>query len=336
MKNISITFIALTLISIQSVFSQSFFRSKKQNSITIPKVIDIRVDTALKLQQNDNLYLSRIAELPDEYDTENFYDEEEDDESTGGGYLSPEEISSEELAIDSAWFKMFDYYSVWDSKNVNPYGIDGKSFHDTLNIVLYDSMNSWASPINSQTVTSKFGFRRYRWHYGTDLKLNVGDSVSSVFDGIVRIAKYDRRGYGNYVLIRHNNGLETLYGHLSKTNVVVGQVVKAGEVIGLGGNTGRSTGPHLHFEVRYQGNPIDPVHLFDFETASLNSDQFTLTPSHFSYLKEVKKVRFHKIRRGDTLSEISKRYGVSMTKICRLNNISKRTTLRVGRKLRVY
>lgn len=336
MKNILITFIAIAFTSFQSVYGQGIFKKKNQNTVSIPEIIDIRADTVLKLEVNPSLFLSSISELPEEYDAEDFFEGEEEDEATGGGYLSPEEITSAELAIDSAWFKMVDYFSVWDSKNVNPYGIDGKSFKDTVNIVLYDSINKWATPLQNGAITSKFGFRKYRWHYGTDLKLNIGDSIHSVFDGIVRIAKFDRRGYGNYVLIRHNNGLETLYGHLSKTNVVVGQVVKAGELIGLGGNTGRSTGPHLHFEVRYQGNAIDPMYLFDFQTASLNTEEFTLTPDHFRYLSEVKKVRYHKIRRGDTLGGISKRYGISTSKLCKLNNISKRTTLRVGKKLRVY
>jgi murein DD-endopeptidase MepM/ murein hydrolase activator NlpD len=349
MKHLSITLIAISLITIQSALSQSI-STKKSNSnsvskVVIPEIKNIRVDTALKLETNQNPYISRVSELPDEYESDEAYSEEETDEegeATGGGYLSPEEINTAELTIDSAWFKMADYYTVWDSKKVNPYGIDGKLFKDTLKIVLFDSITKWSSPITHTAITSNFGFRKYRWHYGTDLKLNIGDSVNAVFDGIVRMAKFDRRGYGNYVLIRHNNGLETLYGHLSKTNVVVGQVVKAGDVIGLGGNTGRSSGPHLHFEVRYQGNAIDPYTLFNFEQDSLfTANEFTLTPSHFKYLSEAKAKRsvaagrYHKVRRGDTLSGISRKYGVPTARLCKINRISKRTPLKVGRRLRV-
>ena len=155
------------------------------------------------------------------------------------------------------------------------------------------------------------------------------------FDGIVRIAQYDRYGYGHYILVRHYNGLETLYGHFKKRLARVGDVVKAGDVIGLGGNTGRSTAPHLHFEVRYEGNAIDPADLFDFQNDSLLSDQLSITPATFAYLAEARKIRYHRIRRGDTLSHISYRYGVSISKICRLNGISRKTILRVGRRLRI-
>ena len=343
MKNLSVTIIAFTLFSIQSAISQSVLGKKKNSNsiskVVIPEVKNIRVDTVLKLETNENPYISRVSELPEEYEGEEFYGEEEEEgEATGGGYLSPEEITTAELSIDSVWFKMADYYSVWDSKKVNPYGIDAKTFKDTLKIVLFDSTTRWSTPIRSAAITSNFGFRKYRWHYGTDLKLDIGDSVTSVFDGIVRIAKFDRKGYGNYVLIRHNNGLETLYGHLSKTNVVVGQVVKAGEVIGLGGNTGRSSGPHLHFEVRYQGNAIDPYNLFNFQNDTLfTSNEFVLTPNHFKYLNEakVKRVQYHKVRRGDTLSGISRRYGTTTARLCKVNRISKRTPLKVGRRLRI-
>jgi murein DD-endopeptidase MepM/ murein hydrolase activator NlpD len=348
MKHLSVTLIAVSLFTIQSAISQSISTNKSNSNsvskVVIPEIKNIRVDTALKLETNQNPYISRVSELPDEYESDMDSEEETEieGEATGGGYLSPEEINKAELAIDSAWFKMADYYSIWDSKAVNPYGIDGKLFKDTLKIVLFDSASKWSAPIRNTAITSNFGFRTYRWHYGTDLRLNVGDSVTAVFDGIVRMAKFDRRGYGNYVLIRHNNGLETLYGHLSKTNVVVGQVVKAGEAIGLGGNTGRSSGPHLHFEVRYQGNAIDPYVLFNFENDTLfTSNEFTLTPSHFKYLTEAKakrKVtsgRYHKVRRGDTLSGLSRKYGVSTAKLCKLNRISKRTPLKVGRKVRI-
>src|SRR5690606_35983628 len=127
-----------------------------------------------------------------------------------------------------------------------------------------------------------------RWHYGTDLKLDTGDTVVAAFDGIVRIAQYDRLGYGHYILLRHYNGLETLYGHLSAYSVKVGDLVKAGEMIGLGGSTGRSSGPHLHYEVRYQGIAINSDDLYNFMDFSLRVDTLLITSNNFSYLNEAR------------------------------------------------
>ncbi|MEQ9288039.1 MAG: peptidoglycan DD-metalloendopeptidase family protein [Cyclobacteriaceae bacterium] len=251
-------------------------------------------------------------------------------------YNVPVQVS-EQLMIDSVWVTLNEYYSIWDSKKVNPYDLDGEKFSDTLNIPLHYSNPdlSWTIPISQGHITSPFGLRRWRWHYGTDLRLNTGDSVKVAFDGIVRVAHYDRYGYGHYVLVRHYNGLETLYGHFKKRLVGVGDVVRSGDVIGLGGSTGRSSGPHLHFEVRYQGNAIDPTEIFDFSNDSLLADSLTITPKTFAYLKEARKIRYHRIRSGDTLSHISYRYGISISQICRLNGISRKTILRVGRRLRL-
>lgn len=260
----------------------------------------------------------------------------EDTSSASEGELSVVEVS-EQLRIDSVWITIAEYYAIWDSRTVNPYKIDGAKFKDTLDIALYDSLAGfgWSMPLSGCNITSEFGMRHSRWHYGTDLKLQTGDPVLACFDGIVRIAKYDRNGYGNYVMLRHYNGLETLYGHLSATHVEVGQLVKAGQPIGLGGSTGRSTGPHLHFEVRYEGNAIDPEDVYDFSSNTLHSKLFTLMPSHFQYLKIARQVYYHKIRPGDTLGAISRKYRVSVSTICRLNGISTRTVLRVGRRLRI-
>lgn len=112
-------------------------------------------------------------------------------------------------------------------------------------------------------------------HNGLDLKVNIGDTIVSAFDGKVRIVKYERRGYGKYVVIRHDNGLETIYGHLSKQLVEENQLVKAGEPIGLGGNTGRSTGSHLHFETRFLGIAINPIYMFDFPKQDIVADTYT-------------------------------------------------------------
>ncbi|BDD03568.1 peptidoglycan DD-metalloendopeptidase family protein [Aureibacter tunicatorum] len=244
---------------------------------------------------------------------------------------------SEQLKIDDVWVNSFQYYSIWNEWSVDPYHMDLKNFSDTLRLPLYDSKKGehWAYPMKPSKVTSDFGMRNYQWHYGIDLRLNTGDPIYAAFDGIVRMARYNRGGYGYYVVLRHKNGLETIYAHLSKYVVKIGQEVKAGEMIGKGGSTGRSTGPHLHFEVRYNGIAIDPNALFNFEDYVLLRDKMVITPETFAYMKEIRKVVHHRIRSGDTLSRISRRYSTSISKICKLNGISRNTILRVGRKLRV-
>ncbi|WP_338768152.1 M23 family metallopeptidase [Bernardetia sp. ABR2-2B] len=264
-------------------------------------------------------------------------------------------LISEEVAIDCVWITMRQYYKVWDSNMVNPYGIDASKFRDTVQIALYDSAKNqyWSPPMASNRINSNFGYRRYRWHHGTDLDLDTGDPIYAVFDGVIRVKKYGR-GFGNHIVIRHNNGLETVYGHLSATNVEIGDNVKAGQMIGKGGSTGRSTGPHLHFEMRYEGNSIDPATIFDFEKNEIKLKDFELTAANFKHLgarvntththeddgdedgdTSVRRVIYHKIKSGDSLWKISRQYGVTISSICKLNNISTRSNLRLGRRLRV-
>ncbi len=244
---------------------------------------------------------------------------------------------SEQVLIDSIWVTAFEYYSSWDSKKINIYDFNPKEFKDTVQIKLFDPFfgTDWKMPLEETHITSEFGFRRYRWHHGTDLKLNIGDPVYSSFDGIVRIRSYDRNGYGYYVVVRHKNGLETLYGHLSKFRVEIGQEVKAGELIGLGGNTGRSTGPHLHFEIRYQGLSINPTEVFDFNLASIKGQYYDITSSSFDHVVKTQEAIYHKVRSGETLSSIARRYGVRVSTLTRLNGISTNSILKVGRRLRV-
>jgi murein DD-endopeptidase MepM/ murein hydrolase activator NlpD len=120
-------------------------------------------------------------------------------------------------------------------------------------------LRNFTMPTDSKQVTSVYGQRWGRLHAGLDIKVYIGDTIRAAFDGKVRIVKYDARGYGKFVVIRHPNGLETYYGHLSKQLVKENQDVKSGEPIGLGGNTGRSTGSHLHFETRLCGISINPA-----------------------------------------------------------------------------
>ncbi|MBV6403654.1 MAG: peptidoglycan DD-metalloendopeptidase family protein [Flavobacteriales bacterium] len=181
-------------------------------------------------------------------------------------------------------------------------------------------------------ITSPFGPRHGRMHYGVDLKLQTGDPVVAGFPGMVRIAQY-HRSFGNVVVIRHANGLETLYAHLSRISVDVGQMVEAGERIGLGGNTGRSTGSHLHFEVRYLGRPIDPARVFDLTEGVLTASTLRLDASVFELPKAAASA-YYRVKRGDTLSSIARRHGTTVARLCKLNRLSTRSILRVGQRIR--
>ncbi|HKL40549.1 MAG TPA: M23 family metallopeptidase [Cryomorphaceae bacterium] len=226
----------------------------------------------------------------------------------------------------------YDTYCSWNTDRVHPYKNDLRFMTDTVLLVLAPDSCDFVSPYTGRK-TSDFGYRRYRYHYGVDIKLYQGEEVKSAFEGVVRIAQYDG-DYGKVVVVRHHNGLETLYAHLSKLNVKEGDKVEAGDVVGLGGSTGRSTGSHLHFEARYKGEPIDPNALIEWETGYLCHDTLAVNQEHFEYLVEVRKRKYHKIRSGDTLSGIARRYGTSIRNICQLNGIRSTTTLRIGKTLR--
>jgi len=261
---------------------------------------------------------------------------------------------ADEVLIDTSWVRVAGYYSIWDTHNINPYRVDGRRIRDTLVIHLTDSERQRFArmPLTTTPITSGFTYRWGRWHYGVDLDLETGDSVRAVFDGVMRISKWDGGGYGNYLLVRHYNGLETIYGHLSKPLVKVGTFVKAGQVIGLGGSTGRSTGSHLHFEVRYEGNPINPTVVYDFPDYKLKSETFRITSSLFSYYsralrrsrgaaaervrepRAARQTALHRVRSGDTLSEIADRYGVRVSALKKLNPKLK-GKIQPGQKLRV-
>ncbi len=243
---------------------------------------------------------------------------------------------SEELQIDCVWVTAREYYAIWDSRYPNPYGRDAAQFRDTVHIALYNIPEGelWASPLETTLQTSGFGPRWGRFHQGVDLNLQIGTPILTAFDGIIRISAFDR-GYGNYVVVRHKNGLETLYAHMSARKVEVGQIVKAGQIIGLGGSTGYSTGPHLHFEVRYEGNTFNPLHIYDFsKPEQLIIDKFDLMPHHFNHLgNQIRKNIVHKVNPGETLSIISAKYNVSITALAKLNRLSENSELAVGQTL---
>lgn len=230
------------------------------------------------------------------------------------------------------------YGDNWDTRWVDPFRADKDvTFPDSCAI----DCSSFIIPIDSQLkVTSKYGPRRRRMHRGIDLKVQVGDTIRAAFDGKVRIRNFERRGYGNYLVVRHPNGLETIYGHLSKFLVHVNDIVKAGEAIALGGNTGRSTGSHLHFETRFLGQAINPAEIIDFEQGVPYKDIYVFHNIKINgrnsnlYTSSEDKLVYHRVKSGDNLGKIARMYGTSVNELCRLNGIKSTTTLRIGQSIR--
>lgn len=277
----------------------------------------------------------------------------EDTSTIDEGEVQIVEIEDEAQFVGSEeMVKIASYFSVWDTDSVDPYGIDAKEFDDVVPIKLYDISQGryWSGPMAKGVTNSQFGWRWRRWHTGTDLDLETGEPILAAFDGIVRVAS-TRGGYGRCVVLRHYNGLETLYGHLSKINFEPNTVVKAGDEIGKGGNTGRSSGPHLHFETRYEGNPFDPRNIFSFSPNQINiiSQDFLLTSRVYDYLRggaskgdfefdepvAVSRKVWYRVRSGENLSEIANKFNTSVGELCKLNKIRSSTRLKVGYRLRV-
>lgn len=257
-----------------------------------------------------------------------------------------------------------DLYAEWNNDYVNPLIGKNTSIPATAEI----SLAGFQAPIVGQ-INSPFGWRRRRMHKGQDIKLAVGDTVRAAFDGRVRMKRYERRGYGYYYVIRHNNGLETVYGHLSRQLVQEDEYVKAGQAIGLGGSTGRSTGPHLHFEMRFMGIALDPTELIDFSTYTPVAQTYHFERNKAEWAQNNKGKRgakyspsssrtstaqankstgsssksntttsssgnIHRVKQGDTLSSIARRYGTTVAKLCKINNIKASKTLQLGEKIR--
>ncbi|MCF0190256.1 MAG: peptidoglycan DD-metalloendopeptidase family protein [Marinilabiliaceae bacterium] len=235
-----------------------------------------------------------------------------------------------------------DFMDNWDTAKIHAYKeVNVDTLPDVVDLLLADSIHAYHYPITGP-VRSNYHFRRKRPHRGTDVPLHIGDPVYAAFDGKVRVVMKPKQtgGYGNLVVVRHANGLETYYGHLSKHNVEENDIVSAGDIIGYGGNTGRSTGPHLHFEARYMGQAFDPERIIDFNTGELRDSLFTLHKHYFSIYShygqtdqesiEASKRKVHRIKSGDTLGALARKYGTTVANICKLNGFSSKKTLRVG------
>ena len=359
MKRISALIICLLLSSLAFSQDNEGFFKRIRKSFTVHDTVYIYIhdnDTIVNLEDDDE------------------DDEEEDEEFSEGIAIPIDTLNTTDrytkvVLFDSGTWLYYNMekpdipdslsYDHWDTETVHSYrDISLKDLPDEVTLRLVDSVHRFCIP-HPGPVTSQFKFRWHRPHRGVDIGLHTGDEVYAAFDGIVRVALPTSMtgGYGNVLVVRHANGLETYYGHLSKFLVKSGDVVKAGEAIGLGGSTGRSTGPHLHFETRYMGQSFDPERIFDLENGMLRDEIFVLKKhyfninSHYGQTDEQslrasqkapqeqggsksKKV-YYTVRKGDTLSRIAKKHGTTIKKICQLNGIRQNKKLQIGQKLRV-
>lgn len=238
------------------------------------------------------------------------------------------------------WMPGYNLYQNFDIVTIH-YRHQGSAPRDTIDLTGYHH------PANYR-ITSNYGYRHRRMHRGVDLGYPEGTPVAAAWDGIVRISKgtANTGGYGNLVVIRHDNGLETYYAHLSRRLVNPGQMVKAGDIIGLGGNTGRSYGSHLHFEVRYLGNDINPCRLIDFDNFKTKFDTLYISGYTVSVPNPTQQVeqpakpkpqtsaQYYKVRKGDNLGRIAAKYHTTVSKIKKLNHL-RSDFIREGQRLRV-
>ncbi len=251
------------------------------------------------------------------------------------------------IEFDKTYFEAELFNFEWNQDKIHAYSdVTIESLPEIININLVDSINGYHYPYIGE-IRSRYGYRWRRPHKGVDIPLKTGDTIYAAFPGKVRVSKTTRYtgGYGNLVVIRHLNGLETYYGHMSRLLVQQDDIVEAGDPIGLGGSTGRSTGPHLHFETRYQGKAFDPERVFDFTTGEIRDSVLVLKKHYLNIYsrygqtdaqsKAASSRQFHTIRSGDTLSKIARRYGTSVNTLCRLNGCSSKKVLRIGSKIRV-
>ena len=227
-----------------------------------------------------------------------------------------------------------DIYPTWSNSVVHYNSAMPDSFRIDL--------RNYVMPTSNTKITDIFGYRpnRRRVHQGLDIKVQTGDTIYAAFDGKVRVTSYQRRGYGHYIVVRHNNGIETLYAHLSKKLVKVNQNVKAGDPIGLGGNTGRSSGSHLHFETILMGKSLDPALMFDFKNQSMTGEHYMYRKPGSKYIENGKvkiagpEKKYHKVKSGDTIEKIARKYGVSQKRIFELNGLKSNSIIRPGQTLR--
>lgn len=283
-------------------------------------------------------YKGVVVDQSDEEETESYLyqvpflinpDEEEDDDLPQAFNLGDDGAESE----DEILWEGFDTMAIHLPK------LDPSTIQEPIMLDLPHF--SWPTPVTARP-SSHYGPRRRRFHYGLDLALPTGEPIYAAFDGVVRISKRNK-SYGHLVIIHHANGLETYYAHMSKRNVSAGDHVKSGDIIGLCGNTGRSYGSHLHFEIRYMGQAMNPENVVDCSTHGLISRTLTINSDSFRKVAKggkggggsVASNGWYRVRQGDTLEKIARRNGTTVKRLCQLNGISQYKTLHPGDRLKV-
>ncbi len=330
MKYIARIVMFLGLLSLPLLATAQSDEPQKKSEIKLGK---------LDVIYEEEEYKGVVIDQKEEHETESYMyqvpflmddgEEEEDEEQAQTFTLNDEGAESEDEILLEGFDTAVIHMPKFDVNNITePIQIELTKF-------------SWPTPITARP-TSHFGPRRRRFHYGLDLAQPTGEPIYAAFDGVVRISKLNR-SYGNLVIIHHDNGLETYYAHMSKRFASVGDRVKSGDVIGLCGNTGRSFGSHLHFEIRYMGNAMNPEDVLDCSTHDLISKHLELTSSSFrkqrkgggSSTGKASNGGWYRVRQGDTLEKIARRNGTTVKRICQLNGISANKVLHPGDRLRV-
>ena len=330
LKYISLSFL---LLSVNFLFAQAAIQEKKM----VPAIV-VTIDLNSTEQNFNNLNGEQIIELIDsllQLDSVSDALIQDLSDYAENKRLQEDIYVSLTGFYDSSIYPSNSMYNKWDTYQLfNTVDSDLKQ-GENRTLVLEDTLNEcrFYNPFRG-LITSNFGWRNGRPHHGLDIDLEVWDPVISAFDGMVRVAR-SHKGYGRVVIVRHYNGLETLYAHLHRLKVKPGDLVEAGQVVGLGGSSGRSSGSHLHFEVRFKGKPLNPRSIIDFNKNRLKSDKIQLIKTKYSYAAIPEGINFHAVKKGESLYKIATLYGTSIECLCTINSIKRNRPLRIGQKLMV-
>lgn len=255
------------------------------------------------------------------------------------------ESDSSTVRIDADDPKAFTKALLLEKKGVK-FEVVGQSNSDTPKIKPkrkddnnYLDFSSMLVPITHEApVGSKYGIRDHRLHRGIDVNVIKGEPVIAALPGKVIMSKYNSGGYGHYVLLEHENGIQTLYGHLSERLVKIGETVFPGDVVGLAGNTGKSSAAHLHFEIRYGEINIDPETIIDFPKWELKKNinrisKKKITTAHYNMQRKLQKENFYIVKTGDSQGDVANWFNISIPALCRINNLKQGAPLKAGLKL---